>query len=54
MSKQCRWLHNWSGWEYLDEIDAHYSGRYIGVVTKQCRTCERCGFSQTRLDLAKV
>lgn len=54
MSDQCRWLHDWGKWEFL-EYDANgITGETPetrgGGVTTQFRECKRCGYSQTKLD----
>lgn len=54
MGKQCRWLHDWGKWEFVEQNEAYDGSQHIGVVTKQFRTCGRCGYNQTKLDLVKV
>ena len=47
-SKQCRWLHDWGTWEFIESTQTLNAE---GVVTRQYRTCYRCGYLQTRLDM---
>ena len=46
-STQCRWLHDWGKWEFIDSTQT-LSAK--GMVTNQFRLCKRCGYSQTKLD----
>ena len=45
MSKQCRWLHDWGVWGFVEVENRH---TYIGAVIKQYRTCVRCEYSQMK------
>ena len=49
MNSQCRWLHDWGMWEFVEQTEATQNGHHIGVVTKQFRKCSRCGYTQTEL-----
>lgn len=50
MNNQCRWLHDWGTWKFVEQVSAHKGNKNVGVVTTQCRKCNRCGYTQTKLD----
>ena len=54
MSTNCRLLHDWGKWEFVEQVPAYANGRHVGVVTKQFRTCGRCGYTQTQLDVEEA
>ncbi len=54
MSNQCRWLHDWGTWKFVEQNEAMDGDKHIGTVTRQFRVCNRCRYTQTELKLVLV